>query len=148
MRFFAIFILLFLSSCKKNKETISSQTISLLQNKWTLISSNITFPSNTSLNSTYNAISTDYYLFASNDSLTIHQNGQLYLPSIPISLTTKYSFIDNNTIIYILNPSIQININTITNNLLVLSNPAINTTIGPGGVVTTYNGTKIDSLKR
>ncbi len=135
------------SSCKKDTAKISQQTISLLQNKWTLISSGVVFPTNTSLNSTYKGISTDYYQFGANDSLTIRQAGQVNLQTIPISINTKYSFIDNNRIVYNLNPNIEINIKTLTNTLLVLTNAA-SSTFTNGSVVTTYEGTKTDSLRR
>jgi len=148
MKYLIIFLILFLSSCKKDKSTVSPQTISLLQNKWALISSNVIFPTNTSLNSSYTGVATDYYLFGSNDSLIINQAAQVNLPSIPLSLTTKYSFIDNNRIVYSINPITQINIKILTNNLLVLTNSATSTVTNSGIIVATYNGTKTDSLKR
>jgi hypothetical protein len=143
-----ILICIFVSSCKKEKGKISPQTISLLQNKWTLISSSIVFPTNSSLNSTYTGVSTDYYQFGSNDSLTINQAGQVSILTIPLAITTKYSLIDNNRIVYSLNPAIEINIKTLTNNLLVLTNSATSTFTNSGVVVATYNGTKTDSLRR
>jgi hypothetical protein len=148
IKFLLLFISLLLSSCKKEKDKISSQTISLLQNKWTLISSSIVFPTNSSLNSTYTGVSTDYYQFGSNDSLTINQAGQVSILTIPLSLTTKYSFIDNYRIVYNINPTIEIKIKALTNNLLVLTNSATSTFTNSGVVVATYSGTKTDSLRR
>ncbi len=147
IKFFIIFLAVSVSSCKKDNAKVSQQTILLLQNKWTLASSRVIFPTNTSLNSTYTGVPTDYYQFGSNDSLFIRQAGQVNLLSIPISINTKYSFIDNNRIVYSLNPNIEINIKTLTNNLLVLTNAA-SSTFTSGGVVTTYEGTKTDSLSR
>lgn len=147
-RLLIIMILLFISSCKKDTAKVSQQTILLLQNKWTLISSSVVFPTNTSLNSTYRGVSSDYYKFSSNDSLTIRQAGQVNLPTIPLSINTKYFFIDNNRIRYSLNPNIEINIKTLTSNLLVLSNSASSTVTNAGVIVATYEGTKTDSLRR
>jgi hypothetical protein len=146
--FLIVSMTLFVSSCKKDTEKVSPQTILLLQNKWTLISSSMVFPTNTSLNSAYRGISTDYYQFGSNDSLTIRQAGQASLPTIPLSIATKYFFIDNATLAYNLNPNIQINIKVLTNDLLVLTNSATSTFTSSGGVVTIYEGTKTDSLRR
>jgi hypothetical protein len=147
--FFAIFILIFVSACNdKNKDAISTQTVSLLQNKWTLISSNVIFPTNSSLNSTYKGISTDYYQFGTNDTLNIHQAGQVYLLSVPLSISIKYSLKNNNTITYGIGSTIKANIKSLTNNLLILTNSASNTNTNADGNLTVTNGTKIDSLKR
>lgn len=138
---------IFVAACKKEPTKVSEQTLLLLQNKWTLTSSSVVFPTNTSLNSVYKGISTDYYQFGSNDSLTIMQAGQVNIPAIPLSITTKYTLLDNNRMLYSLNPATEINIKVLTNNLLVLTNPATSTFTN-GGVVTTYEGTKTDSLRR
>jgi hypothetical protein len=148
IKFLTVIIMLFISSCKKDTAKVSPQTILLLQNKWTLISSSVVFPTNASLNSTYSGVSTDYYQFSSNDSLAIRQAGQVNLPTIPLSINTKYSFMDNNRIAYSLSPNIEINIKTITNNLLVLTNSATSTVMNSGVIVATYKGTKTDSLRR
>jgi len=145
---FLLAIVLFVSSCKKDTAKVSPQTILLLQNKWTLISSSIVFPANASLNSAYPGNSTDYYQFGSNDSLSIIQTGQAGFPTIPLSIHTKYSFIGNNRLVYSLNPTIEIYIKTLTENLLVLTNSATSIFTNAGVVVATYEGTKTDSLKR
>jgi hypothetical protein len=145
---FFIVIVFFITSCKKDNAKVSPQTVLLLQNKWTLTSSNLVFPTNTSLNSTYKGIATDYYQFGVNDSLTIQQAGQVNLSTMPLFITTKYSFIDNSRLVYSLSPGIEINIKVLTNNLLVLTNAATSTVTNNGVVVATYNGTKTDSLRR
>lgn len=145
---FIVFLNIMLVSCKKESGNVSPETKSLLQNKWTLISSSVVFPANTSLNSAYKGVSTDYYYFGSNDSLIISQAGQANLPTIPLSLTVEYSFVNNNSMVYSLLPATTIQIQTLTNNLLVLSNSATHTVINSGVVVATYDGTKVDSLKR
>jgi hypothetical protein len=109
----------------------------LLQHKWALISSNIVFPTNTSLNSTYKGVSTDYYQFGSNDSLIIRQAGQINLPTLPVSIATKYFFIDNNKLSYGLYPDIQVNIKVLTNDLLGLKNSSTSTFTNSGVVVAT-----------
>jgi hypothetical protein len=143
-----IAIAFLITSCKKDTAKVSPQTVLLLQNKWTLTSSNLVFPTNTSLNSTYKGIATDYYQFEVNDSLTIQQAGQVNLSTMPLFITTKYSFIDNSRLVYSLSPGIEINIKVLTNNLLVLNNAATSTVTNNGVVVATYNGTKTDSLRR
>jgi hypothetical protein len=148
VNFLIFLVILFIASCKKDTAKVSPQTIFLLQNKWTLISSSVVFPTNASLNSTYTGTSADYYQFGSNDSLTIKQAGQVNLLTIPISLTTKYSFLDNNRLIYGLNSNIEIKIKVLTNNLLVLTNSATSTVTNSGVIVATYEGLKTDSLRR
>jgi hypothetical protein len=148
IKFLIAGIAFFAASCKKDKANVSSQTVLLLQNKWTLISSSVVFPTNASLNSTYRGISTDYYQFGANDSLTIKQAGQVNLLTIPLSVNTKYFFVDNNRIAYSLSPTIEINIKTLTNDLLVLTNSATSTVTNAGVVIATYEGTKTDSLRR
>ncbi len=148
VKFFIVPLFFFVWSCKKDAELVSPQTILLLKNKWTLISSSVVFPTNATLNSTYTGVATDYYQFGSNDSLIVRQAGQINLLTIPLSINTTYSFIDNNRIIYSLNPDIEIQIKTLTNNLLVLTNPAKSTFTNSGVVVATYEGTKTDSLRR
>ncbi|MFM2361245.1 MAG: hypothetical protein RLZZ316_147 [Bacteroidota bacterium] len=143
-----IAITFLITSCKKDNAKVSPQTVLLLQNKWTLTSSNLVFPTNTSLNSTYKGIAADYYQFGVNDSLTIQQAGQVNLSTMPLFITTKYSFIDNSRLVYSLSPGIEINIKVLTNNLLVLTNAATSTVTNNGVVVATYNGTKTDSLRR
>jgi hypothetical protein len=133
-------------SCKKDSQAVTAQTISLLQNKWTLISSNTIFSSNTLFNASYTGAPTDYYLFGSNDSLTIQQAGSVNVPTIPVSVTTTYSFAGNSMLVYGLNSGIQVTIRVLTSNLLVLSNPASITDAGNPAAV--LNGIKIDSLKR
>jgi hypothetical protein len=145
---FFIAIAFLITSCKKDNAKVPSQTVLLLQNKWTLTSSNLVFPTNTSLNSTYKGIATDYYQFGVNDSLTIQQAGQVNLSTTPLFITTKYSFIDNSRLVYSLSPGIEINIKVLTNNLLVLTNAATSTVTNNGVIVATYNGTKTDSLRR
>jgi hypothetical protein len=135
-------------SCKKDSTSISSEIKLLLQNKWTLISSNVVFPTNTTLNSRYVAAPTDYYLFGTNDSLTMKQAGQINLLTTPLNINTTYAFINNNKLKYGLNATNEVNIVTLTNNLLVLSNTAVSTFTNSGTVVATYEGTKTDSLKR
>jgi hypothetical protein len=143
-----IAIAFLITSCKKDTAKVSPQTVLLLQNKWTLTSSNLVFPTNTSLNSTYKGIATDYYQFGVNDSLTIQQAGQVNLSTTPLFITTKYSFIDNNRLVYSLSPGIEVNIKVLTNNLLVLTNAGTSTVTNNGVIVATYNGTKTDSLRR
>jgi hypothetical protein len=145
---FFIAIAFLITSCKKENRKVSPQTVLLLQNKWTLTSSNLVFPTNTSLNSTYKGIATDYYQFGANDSLNIQQAGQVNLSTIPLFINTKYSFVDNNRLVYSLSPGIEINIKVLTNNLLVLTNTATSTITNSGVIVATYNGTKTDSLRR
>ena len=148
LKFLVIPVFLLIASCKKEAGNVSSQTISLLQHKWTLISSGVVFPDNATLNSRYEGVPTDYYQFGANDSLVISQSGQVNLPQIPLSFTTSYSFIDNNRITYGITPGIEIQIKTLTNNMLVLSNTATHTVINSGVVIATYTGTKTDSLSR
>jgi uncharacterized lipoprotein YajG len=143
-----IVALFIFTACKKDSTTINPETKLLLQNKWTLISSNVVFPTNTTLNSRYIAAPSDYYLFGTNDSLIIKQAGQINLLTIPLNINTTYSFIDNIRLKYGLNSSNEINIITLTNNLLVLSNNATSTFTTSGTVVATYEGLKTDSLKR
>jgi hypothetical protein len=143
-----IAIAFLITSCKKDNAKVSPQIVLLLQNKWTLTSSNLVFPTNTSLNSTYKGIATDYYQFGVNDSLTIQQAGQVNLSTTPLFITTKYSFIDNNRLVYSLSPGIEVNIKVLTNNLLVLTNAGTSTVTNNGVIVATYNGTKTDSLRR
>jgi hypothetical protein len=143
-----ILIAFLITSCKKDNAKVSPQTILLLQHKWTLVSSNVVFPSNSAINATYTASPTDYYQFGVNDSLTIRQAGQVNLPTMPLSVNTKYSFIDNSRITYSLSPAIEINIKVLTNNQLVLANDATYTVTNSGMVVATYYGTKTDSLRR
>lgn len=143
-----ITVFLFITSCKKDAGNVSSQTISMLQHKWTLISSGLVFPDNATLNSRYEGAPADYYQFGADDSLIISQAGQVNLPLIPLSFTTKYSFIDNNRITYGITPGTEIHIKTLTNNMLVLSNTATHTVINSGVVIATYTGTKTDSLSR
>jgi hypothetical protein len=145
---FFIAIAFLITSCKKENGKVSPQTVLLLQHKWTLTSSNLVFPTNTSLNSIYKSIATDYYQFGVNDSLTIQQAGQVNLSTTPLFITTKYSFIDNSRLVYSLSPGIEINIKVLTNNLLVLTNAATSTVTNNGVIVATYNGTKTDSLRR
>lgn len=137
-----------ITSCKKDNTKVSPQTILMLQHKWTLTSSNLVFSTNTSLNSTYKGIATDYYQFGVNDSLTIQQAGQVNLSITPLFITTKYFFIDNTRLVYSLSPGIEVNIKVLTNNLLVLTNAATSTVTNNGVIVATYNGTKTDSLRR
>jgi hypothetical protein len=126
------------ASCKKDSANINAETKLLLQNKWTLISSN----------SRYVATPTDYYLFGTNDSLTMKQAGQINLLTTPLNIHTTYAFINNTKLKYGLNATNEVNIVTLTNNLLVLSNTAVSTFTNSGTVVATYEGTKTDSLKR
>ena len=137
-----------ITSCSKDGGNVSSQTIALLQHRWTLLSSSLVFPDNATLNSRYEGISTDYYQFGTNDSLIISQSGQVNLPGMPLSLTTKYSFLDNRRITYQITPGMEVNIKVLTNNLLVLSNTATHTVMNSGVVIATYTGTKTDSLSR
>ncbi|PWU00314.1 MAG: hypothetical protein C5B52_09105 [Bacteroidetes bacterium] len=134
-------------SCKKDK--VSPQTKETLQNKWTLISSSLTFPTNTSLNSYYKGISTDYYFFREDDSLEINQAGQVNLLTMPLFVKVKYNIVSNSTINYLGggNP-VPIKIRMLSNNLLVLSNDASATFINADNSTTVYNGTKVDSLSR
>lgn len=141
------FLVIVLTACQK-KDGVSAETVSLLQNRWTLISSSVVFPTYPALNSTYKGVATDYYLFNTNDSLTIHMAGQAELPAFPLMTTVKYSFVNNNTIVYGPGTNVQINIKTLTNNLLVLTNEASSSNVNANNTVTTYEGTKTDSLMR
>jgi hypothetical protein len=140
------FLIILLTACKK-KDGVSAETISLLQNRWTLISSSVTYPTNATLNRTYIGVSTDYYLFDTNDSLTIHMAGQADLPATPVNATIKYSFANNNTLVYEIGSNVQVNIKTLTSNLLVLTNES-DASFTNGSSTVIYKGTKTDSLMR
>jgi hypothetical protein len=145
---FVLIVTLSVISCKKDSTKVTAETKALLQNKWTLISSNIVFPTNPTYSGSYIGIPTDYYLFGADESLIIRQAGQINFPTTaPISIDSKYTFLDNNRLTYATNPSVEINIKSLSNNLLVLSNKATNT-VTNGSSVTTYEGVKTDSLKR
>lgn len=139
--------LIILSGCKKDS-SISSQTISLLQNKWTLQSETLVFPTNSSLDKRYEGVSTDYYLFEKNDTLTINQAGSANLPWQPILLNFKYRLLDNSTLVYEPYSSMKINIKTLNSQTLILTNEITATIINTNGSIDTYNGLRTDSLKR
>ena len=139
--------LIILSGCKKDS-SISPQTISLLQNKWTLQSETLVFPTNSSLDKRYEGISTDFHLFGGNDTLTISQAGTANLPWLPILINVNYRLIDNSTIQYEPNLNIRISIKTLTNQQLILTNEITATITNANGTVDTYNGLRTDSLKR
>ncbi len=134
--------------CNKDGGNTNSQTLFLLQNKWTLISSNLEFADMYSLNSTYTGISSDYYWFNTNDSLNIHQAGNVNMPQVPLSLTTYYSLINDSVLFYGNNTGTEVNIKALTNNLLVLFNKATASFINADGTINYYNGVKVDSLRR
>lgn len=144
----SLLLLFFAISCKKTTDFASSQTILLLQNKWVLVSSNVIFPTNTSLNALYTGKPGDYYDFKSNDSLIIYQAGGVNTPSIPVNIITNYSLLNDNMLAYGINTNIHINIKTLTNNLLILTNGATASFTNANNTVTVYNGTKIDSFRR
>ncbi len=143
----SIVAIAFFAACKKDGNKVSSETIALIQNKWSLISSTRTYPTNTSLNARYIGAATDYYQFSANDSFKIRQAGQIGVPNLPLTLDSKYSIVNNRTIAYHLNPSVEASIQELSKDVLILTN-AITATIANGSATTTYEGTKTDSLRR
>lgn len=139
--------LIILSGCKKDS-SISAQTISLLLNKWTLQSETLVFPTNSSLDRRYEGVSTDYYLFGKNDTLTINQAGTANLPWLPILINIKYRLLNNSTQVYEPNSSMKIVIKTLTSQQLILTNEITATITNVNGTVDTYNGLRTDSLIR
>lgn len=139
--------LIILSGCKKDS-SISPQTISLLQNKWTLQSETLVFPSNSSLDRRYEGIANDFYLFGKNDTLIINQAGSANLPWQPIQINVNYHLLDNSTLQYEPNRIIKISIKTLTNQQLILTNEITATFTNSNGTIDTYNGLRTDSLKR
>ena len=139
--------IIILSGCKKDS-SISSQTISLLQNKWALQSETLVFPANSSLDKRYEGVSTDYYLFEKNDTLTINQAGSANLPWQPIQVKVNYRLLNNSTLQYDPNMNIRISIKTLTSQQLILTNEITAAITNANGTVDTYNGLRTDSLKR
>jgi hypothetical protein len=136
-------------SCKKDTQP-SSQVISFLQNKWTLVSDVWVYPTNSSINSSYAGIATDYYLFNANDTLTIQQAGDPIIINSPRIITTKYSVLSNNSIlIYEQTPgsNVMLTIQKITKDTLILTNDITASFTNNGGnTQTTYNGTRTVTL--
>lgn len=135
----------FLFACKKDAQP-SYQVITLLQNKWTISSETLTYPTIPSYNASYTGTSTDYYLFNPNDTLFIQQAGLPGIPNNPISTAIKYSVSANNLIV--LNPQtgsgkVNESIQKITTDTLILTNPiTLSFTNNGGSPYTVYNGTR------
>ena len=140
-----------LFSCKKDTQP-SFEIISLLQNKWTLISEAWLYPANSTINATYSGISTDYYLFNTRDTVLINQAGDPVIVNNPKSLAIKYSVNTNNSILMYgqsSNSTVLLTIQKISNDTLILTNDITATFTNNGGnTQTTYNGTRTVVLKK
>ncbi len=140
-----------LFSCKKDTQP-SFEIISLLQNKWTLISEAWIYPANSTYNVSYTGISTDYYLFNTRDTLLINQAGDPVIVNNPKSLAIKYSVNTNNSVsLYdqLSNSTVVLTIQKISNDSLILTNDITATFTNNGGnTQTTYNGTRTVILKK
>lgn len=142
--FFIIFLLLISFSCKKDN-TISSQSISLIQNKWTVVSEECYYKDLPSYNVKYVGISTDFYYFKTNDSLLVHQAGAPGVPNIPRNFYTPYKIISNNNILL---PGqnggndTYFNIQKIATDSLIFTNQITTTFTNNGNTTGTYYGTR------
>lgn len=133
-----------LFSCKKDNP-ISPQTISLIQNKWTLISEETYYKDLPSFNLKYLGISTDYYFFKSSDTLLIHQAGIPGAINIPRIISAPYSIISNSSILlpgqYGGNDT-YFTIQKLSSDSLIFINQITTTYIINGNPTATYYGTR------
>lgn len=140
--FIIIFLLIASFSCKKDNP-ISPQTISLIQNKWTLVSEEYYYKNLPSYNVKYVGISTDYYFFKTNDSLLMHQAGMPGLLNIPFTFSIPYKIISNNSILL---PGqnggndTYFTIQKLTTDSLIFTNQITNTFTNNGNTTGTYYG--------
>jgi hypothetical protein len=148
--FSSIMMFMVVSSCTKNNTSSTTTTQTMIQYKWTLVSSSLDYPKNPSLNRSYTGMSTDFYLFDKDDSLTMQQAGTVVLPGQPLNYKLKYTVENDKTLIFGgAGPAgIYVNIVKLNDTLLVLSNVVTASYINADNSVTVYDGTKTDSLKR
>ena len=131
-------------SCRKNPDSFS-QIKSQLRHKWNLISEHIIFPDSPRLNLVYKGISSDFYEFNSNGTLTINLAGTADSPSIPYRAEVKYWSQDQRTFTLDFGGHYLTNkIQTLTDNLLVFSNDIYLLDNNSNKT----NGIRIDSLRR
>jgi hypothetical protein len=133
-------LVLALNSCKKDGN--SPQIISLLQNKWLMVEDSVRYPAFSNGNSVYIGTPNDFYQFFTDDS--VHEQFGQANGGLGFYFTASYS-LKNNTNIY---PNGNLNdhytIRSLTANILMLSNPVSNASVGGA----TYYGTRITSFKR
>ena len=134
-------------SCKKDSQ-VSTQTLQLLQIKWSLISDETVLPTIPAYNSSYIGVATDYYLFSTTDTLTIHQRSLASSYTQSVTETFPYVVRNNNTLTYGPNMNFPITIKRLTNDTLILTNPVTASFINANGTTNTYPGTRTVILAR
>jgi hypothetical protein len=144
---FVILLTLGFFSCKKDPQ-VSTQTLQLLQNKWSLVSDETVLPTIPAYNSSYIGVATDYYLFGTTDTLTIHQRSLAYSYTQSVTETFPYVVRSNNTLTYGPNMNFPITIKKLTNDTLILTNPITASFINANGTANTYPGTRTLTLAR
>jgi hypothetical protein len=139
MKHFFVFGLLVIALYGCKKDSVSPQTLSLLQNKWLMVEDSIHYPTLPVANTVYIGTPNDFYQFFTDDSVHM-QFGQ---GNGSFNFTTAY-YLKNNTDIYLtIYPNQHYTILTLTTNSLVLYNPVSNT-----GGGSTYTGIRITTFKR
>jgi hypothetical protein len=138
-----------IAACKKSNSSASAQTISLLQNKWQLVSQTTLDPpegNSPADTSTYVGQPGDYFLFASDYKTFFYAGSYTSILGLGVD-SGSYSIPNNNTIVLSYPPakeSVNITIRALTANQLVFSFLAsVSSTGSP-----TYYRTYIDSLER
>jgi hypothetical protein len=144
---FIILVGLTFFSCKKDSQ-VSTQTLQLLQNKWNLISDETVLPDIPAYNSNYTGVATDYYLFSTTDTLTIHQRSLASSYTQSVTETFPYVVRSNNTLTYGSNMNIPITITKLTNDSLILTNAITASFLNANGTTNTYPGTRTVTLAK
>ena len=134
-------------SCKKDPQ-VSTQTLQLLQNKWSLVSDQTVLPTIPTYNSSYIGVATDYYFFSTTDTLTIHQRSLASSYTQSVTETLPYVVHSNNTLTYGPDINLPITIKKLTNDTLILTNPITASFINANGTANTYPGTRTLTLAR
>jgi hypothetical protein len=147
--FYLLFFVFSLTACSKDGQSDSQQTLSKLQYKWTLVSSNFIYPAeHPYFKTAYTGTPSDYFLFRTDDTVVMHQAGLGNMFFNWISPTMSYSLVDKNTLSYGIEPATRISIKTLTDHLLVLTNETSGGYVDADSFAIIYKGLRIDSLTR
>ena len=136
-----------LEHCKKVSVTFSA-ILNQLQDNWTLLFETVQNPSNPALNLRYEGKPGEYYLFGTDNTLSIYQAADPFFPLVPLEFDLRYMLTSNNTLRYDSLNSTPVSIQTLNNQELVLTNTLVGSFIVIKGDIGTYNGIKTDSLMR